>query len=128
MIFIKFIFYYREIEKGKYSTTDTFAHYDVIIEKHEVILLSDHRILYLVKNDFFGGWQVEWTYRWAEIKTIQSLDQGVQIVLESKENKKVLGLFGSSSTIKKIILVPHKARRDMLAKLMTDLKNISEFN
>lgn len=35
-----------------------FAHYEVIIEKREVLLLSDHRLMYCEKNDLFGGWQV----------------------------------------------------------------------
>lgn len=39
-------------------SSDTFAHYEVIIEKREVLLLSDHRILYCERNDLFGGWQV----------------------------------------------------------------------
>lgn len=48
----------REIEKGKYASSDVFAHYEVIIEKREVLLLSDHRLMYCEKNDLFGGWQV----------------------------------------------------------------------
>lgn len=51
-------FLYREIEKGKYANSDVFAHYEVIIEKRDVFLLSDQRVLYCVKNDLFGGWQV----------------------------------------------------------------------
>lgn len=49
---------HREIEKGKYAESDTFAHFDVIIEKRNVLLLTDHRVLYCEKNDLFGGWQV----------------------------------------------------------------------
>lgn len=51
--------HYREIEKGKYATSDVFAHYEVIIEKREVLLLSDHRLMYCERNDLFGGWQVK---------------------------------------------------------------------
>lgn len=49
---------YREIEKGKYANSDIFAHYEVVVEKRDVLLLSDQRVLYCVKNDLFGGWQV----------------------------------------------------------------------
>lgn len=49
---------FREIEKGKYASSDVFAHFEVIIEKREVLLLSDHRVMYCEKNDLFGGWQV----------------------------------------------------------------------
>ena len=48
----------KEIEKGKYANSDTFSHYEVIVEKRDVLLLSDQRVMYCVKNDIFGGWQV----------------------------------------------------------------------
>lgn len=48
----------REIEKGKYAKSDVFACYETIIPKREVLLLSDQRAMYCVKNDLFGGWQV----------------------------------------------------------------------
>lgn len=88
-----------------------------------MILLSDHRLLYLVKSDLFGGWQVDWTYRWCELKTIKSTDRGVEITLESKEGKRVLGLFGSHDSSKKLILVPQKIRRDKLVEIMNELKS-----
>lgn len=47
-----------ELEKGKYAATDVYAaHYDVI-EKKEILLLTDKRIAYITHNDIFGGWQV----------------------------------------------------------------------
>lgn len=52
----------REIEKGKYATSDVFAHYEVIIEKREVLLLSDHRLMYCERNELFGGWQVSFEH------------------------------------------------------------------
>lgn len=39
-----------------------FAHYEVIIEKREVLLLSDHRLMYCERNDIFGGWQVKFKH------------------------------------------------------------------
>lgn len=62
------ILFNREIDKGKYVSSDTFAHYEVIIEKREVLLLSDHRILYCERNDLFGGWQV--CNRFTKIRSI----------------------------------------------------------
>lgn len=96
----------------------------MIIEKREVVLLSDHRILYLIKNDLFGGWQLEWTNRWIEISTIRATDRGVEILLKSgKEggNKK-FSLFGSSEALKKLLLIPQKERRNQLALIMDNLK------
>lgn len=47
-----------ELSKGKYSQTDVYAAHYVIIEKKEVLLLTDKRIAYICHNDIFGGWQV----------------------------------------------------------------------
>ena len=110
-IFIDFI--NREIEKGKYANSDTFAHYEVIVEKRDVVLLSDHRIMYCVKNDIFGGWQVDWTYRWPEISSIKITERGVEIVIGEK-TKKVFGMFGSSEKLKKVILIQQRAKRENL--------------
>lgn len=114
---------FRDIDKGKYSTTDTFSHLEIIIEKREVILLTDHRILYLMKNDLFGGWQVEWTHRWNELIAVLSNERGVELSLANKEQKKgFTGFFGSSKPMKKIVLIPNKAHREMVTKLMMELK------
>lgn len=47
-----------ELEKGKYATTDIYSYHDWIIAGKDVVLLTDQRIAYLVKNDIFGTWQV----------------------------------------------------------------------
>lgn len=46
------------LEKGKYASTDVYiAHYDVI-ERKELLLLTDKRVVYVTRNSTFGGWQV----------------------------------------------------------------------
>lgn len=111
----------KEIEKSKYANSDVFAHYEVIVEKRDVLLLSDQRVLYCVKNDLFGGWQVEWTYRWNEISAIRATERGVELFIGEK-NRKVLGLFSSSEQQKKLILIAQKAKREQLACNMDRLK------
>lgn len=93
----------------------------MIIEKRLVLLLSDHRLLCCERNDLFGGWQVDWTYRWDEIHMIRALDKGIEIMIGEK-TKKVLGLFGSSEQQKKLIPIKQAAKRDNLIQIMTKLK------
>lgn len=99
-----------------------FAHFEVIHEKREVLLLSDHRIMYCEKNDLFGGWQIDWSYRWNEIHMLRAIDKGVEVLIGEK-SKKVLGLFGSNDQKKKIIQIPQPARRERLLKIMDELKS-----
>lgn len=47
-----------ELEKGKFATTDIYAQHYIIIEKKEILMLTDKRMAYIVHNDIFGGWQV----------------------------------------------------------------------
>lgn len=65
--------------------------------------------------------QVQWAYRWEEVHMIRSSDRGLEITLK-KEGKKVMGLFTSVESSRKIILIPQKERRDHVAKLMDNLK------
>lgn len=48
----------REIEKGKYASTDSFVHCEEIVTKQEFIVVSNHRIIYVTRNDMFGTWSV----------------------------------------------------------------------
>lgn len=114
----------------------------MIFEKRNVLLLTDHRILYCEKNDIFGGWQVsfhfhlnaaqmyiiiiivfqvEWTYRWGEINMFRIVEKGVELIIGEK-TKKVLGIFGSSEQLKKLILMHQKAKRERLLAIMDKLK------
>lgn len=78
--------------------------------------------MYCVKNDLFGGWTVEWTYRWNEIKNVVSTERGVDIILAGKESKKMFTLFSTGDSLKKILLLPNKQKRNWLAQLMNTLK------
>lgn len=84
-------------------------------------MISDHRVLYCTRNDIFGGWQVEWAYRWTEISLMRIVQKGVEIVIGEK-TKKVLGLFGSNEQQKKLILIPQQQRKERLFALMDKLK------
>lgn len=52
-----------ELEKGKYSKTDIYVTHLWIIQRKEILLLTDKRIAYIAHNDLFGGWQVRIHYQ-----------------------------------------------------------------
>ncbi|TMW41534.1 hypothetical protein DOY81_013385 [Sarcophaga bullata] len=103
----------KEIDKGKYANTDNFVHCEEIVRKHEYVVVSNYRIIYVSRNDMFGSWSVQWTYLWSEIERVTSTDRGIEILLK-KENKKVLGLFNSSEQQHKLIMMPLRKRREKL--------------
>lgn len=86
-----------------------------------MLLLSDHRVLYCEKCDLFGGWQVDWAYRWDEIHMIRAVEKGIEIMI-GEQKKKVLGLFGSNEQQKKLVPIQQKAKRDNTIQIMTKLK------
>lgn len=44
--------------QGKYLSTDTYEAHVWVIPPKEVVMCTDKRILYIEKNNVFGGWQV----------------------------------------------------------------------
>ncbi|XP_055701182.1 intermembrane lipid transfer protein Vps13 isoform X2 [Phlebotomus papatasi] len=112
----------KEIDKGKYADTDIFVHSETIIEHRDVFVVSDQRVLYCVRNDLFGGWQIEWTHRWEEIAAIQATPQGVELRLVKEQKKGFGGLFGGSEQHRKVLMIPRVARREQLVSIMMDIK------
>lgn len=55
---LNIFFPFREIDKGKYASTDNFVHCEEIITKQEYVVVSNHRIIYVTRNDMFGSWSV----------------------------------------------------------------------
>ncbi|KAI4459978.1 vacuolar protein sorting-associated protein vps13 [Holotrichia oblita] len=80
-----------EMDKGKYSNTDMYVyHYNVIFKK-EVLLITDKRIAYIIHNDLFGGWQVNWTYTLQEIvMPPKVVPKGVAITLIDAKRRKLI--------------------------------------
>ncbi|GAB0096265.1 Vacuolar protein sorting-associated protein 13 [Sergentomyia squamirostris] len=111
----------KEIDKGKYADTDSFVHCEIIIEGRDVFVVSDQRVLYCVRNDLFGGWQIEWTHRWEEISTVLVSQQGVELRLVKEQKKGFGGLFGNSEAHKKILIIPRMARREQLVSIMREI-------
>lgn len=92
----------KELEKGKYATTDVYCYHHTIVDKKEILLLTDKRIAYVMHNDIFGGWQIEWAYTWQELPyPAKIVPKGIQITTSEKKRK---GLFGSSDSGKTILI------------------------
>lgn len=130
------------MDKGKFAATDTFKNYEVIYDNKEAILLTDHRIIYTVKNDLFGGWQVrgdsfllteptfntpflfqsEWSYQWNTFDSVVECDKGIELVLSQQKSKsKFKSMFGNSDVGKKIIFVSSVEKRSRLVSIMNQL-------
>jgi hypothetical protein len=53
------VFLLQELEKGRYSTTDVYVYHMAIAPgTRDTLMLTDKRVMYIVHNDIFGGWQV----------------------------------------------------------------------
>lgn len=49
---------FKELDKGKFISSDKFSYFEIIIENKDVLILTNYRVIYVIKNDLFGGWQV----------------------------------------------------------------------
>ncbi|XP_028133900.2 intermembrane lipid transfer protein Vps13 isoform X1 [Diabrotica virgifera virgifera] len=106
--------YLNHISKGKYAKTDVYVAHYIVVEKKEVLLLTDRRVAYLMHNDIFGGWQIEWSYTWEEITAPGKVTpKGVQITTSEKKKK----LFGSSSNTKLVLIVSPQIREEICEKM-----------
>lgn len=107
---------YREVDKGKFANSDVFVDYENL-HKRGQLLLTDQRVMLCVKNDLFGAWQTDWTYRWSEMMHVRGVEKGIELLLGEK-NRKVLGLFGSSEQQKKLIVMVQNVRQKQLIDTM----------
>ncbi|CAH2233181.1 jg13113 [Pararge aegeria aegeria] len=103
-----------ELEKGKFVSTDTYEAHVWVIPAKEVVMCTDKRLLYLEKNNVFGGWQIVWTYLWSEIPDVPTaVAKGVYI---PTAKRKVLGMFPSSGSGKVIFLYDEQQKKFLLAQ------------
>lgn len=114
---------FSEVDKGKFAATDTFKNYEVIYDNKEAILLTDHRIIYTVKNDLFGGWQTEWSYQWSSFSSVMECDRGIELILAQTKNSKskLKQMFSNSEVGKKIIFVSSLEKRTRLVAIINQL-------
>ncbi|XP_051160676.1 intermembrane lipid transfer protein Vps13 isoform X3 [Leptopilina boulardi] len=110
-----------ELEKGKYANTDIYF-YHLYINK-DLVLLTDKRILYLERNDIFGGWKVDWSYTWQEISELTSIaERGVQLCIKDTKKKKLGKLFGNGDHIKLLLIPDYQLRQVLCSKIHEQIR------
>lgn len=112
---------FRDVDKGKFASSDEFAYAEFLFEK-EVLLVTNHRLIYVTKNDLFGGWQSDWLYKWDEISTMQVVNRGLEITLEAPKQKSSFSkMFSSSDKLKKLLLIDNRKRCEKLLSVMASM-------
>ncbi|GLH16637.1 Vacuolar protein sorting-associated protein 13A [Gryllus bimaculatus] len=112
-----------ELEKGRYSSTDVYMfHMGIVVGAKDVLLLTDKRIMYVVHNDVFGGWQVDWEYTWESLAAPPAVVEKGIFITTKEPRKKVLGIFGSADKGGKIILVNDVDQREVVQELWFSLE------
>ncbi|KAL5288954.1 hypothetical protein ACFFRR_009268 [Megaselia abdita] len=53
---------FKELEKGKFSLTDIFAHCEEVFPNKEFLILTNNRVMYVVKNETFANFGVSINY------------------------------------------------------------------
>ncbi|KAJ8733309.1 hypothetical protein PYW08_001607 [Mythimna loreyi] len=103
-----------ELEKGKYVTTDNYEAHVWVIQGKEVVVCTDKRILYIEKNNVFGGWQILWTYLWTELPEVPTaVNKGVYV---PTAKRKVLGMFPTSGSGKVIFLYDEQQKKYLVTQ------------
>ncbi|XP_018308960.1 vacuolar protein sorting-associated protein 13A isoform X2 [Mycetomoellerius zeteki] len=109
-----------ELEKGKYAHTDVYV-YHVFINK-DVLLLTDKRLSYLERSDLFGGWRIDWSHTWNEFsESTKVVEKGVQIFIKDISKKKKLGLFGSASQSKILLITDFNIKQLLCSKIQEQI-------
>ncbi|KAH8237095.1 hypothetical protein KR038_004232 [Drosophila bunnanda] len=107
----------KEVDKGKFATTDNFIHCEEIIQKSEYMIVTNYRLLYVQRNDMFGIWTSLWSYLWSDINYVTSESRGVQIIVKT-ESKKMLGLFSPKESNRKLVLLADERKRLALVDII----------
>ncbi|KAJ9578224.1 hypothetical protein L9F63_005554, partial [Diploptera punctata] len=113
----------QELDKGKYATTDVYVfHMPIGPTSKDTLMLTDKRVMYIVHNDIFGGWQISsssWGYVDGDHKVPKLIEKGI-FISTGEQRKKVLGLFGHGES-GKVILISGHDKKEWLANKMMEL-------
>ncbi|XP_067012189.2 intermembrane lipid transfer protein Vps13 [Anabrus simplex] len=115
----------QNLEKGRYASTDVYAYHEYILDSgKEVLLLTDKRVMYIVHNDIFGGWQVEWDYTWDMLSVPPIVVEKGVFISVGEPKKKVFGMFGSDKG-GKLILIKEDQQKHLIVNKIKELMTSS---
>ncbi|XP_014254768.1 vacuolar protein sorting-associated protein 13 isoform X2 [Cimex lectularius] len=109
------------VEKGKFSKTDMYIYHILLghTKQKDVLLLTDKRIAYISINEIFGGYQMDWAYRWTEISTpSEVVDKGVMLFFSKKRGMKTLFQTTDSG---KLILIDQEEIKKTISDMINEL-------
>ncbi|XP_069674534.1 intermembrane lipid transfer protein Vps13 isoform X2 [Periplaneta americana] len=114
----------QELDKGRYATTDIYVHHMSIAPgSRDTLMLTDKRVMYIVHNDIFGGWQVDWDYTWDSLSAPPRIVEKGIFISTGEHKKKVLGLFGHGES-GKVILIQGQEQKEWLVNKMMELMKV----
>lgn len=111
----------QDVDKGKFTETDTYvAHLNVCEEGKNVVLVTNRRLMFIIKGEVFGQWNTEWSYSWDEVKEPPTLmDKGIKILLKEPKKK---ALFGNKETGKIIHIMDPAQAKYLVQKIEESMK------
>ncbi|KAL1431458.1 hypothetical protein MTO96_014190 [Rhipicephalus appendiculatus] len=111
----------QDVDKGKYAETDVYvAHVNICEEGRNILLVTNRRVMFVLKGDVFGQWNAEWTYSWEEVKEPPTVtSQGIKILLKEPKKK---ALFGSKETGKIIHIKDMEVAKFIAQKIADAMK------
>lgn len=111
----------QDVDKGKYADTDVYiAHINICEEGRNILLVTNRRVMFVLKGDVFGQWNAEWTYSWEEVKEPPTVtSQGIKILLKEPKKK---ALFGSKETGKIIHIKDMEVAKFIAQKIEDAMK------
>uniref|UniRef100_A0A1A9WMW5 Vacuolar protein sorting-associated protein 13 n=1 Tax=Glossina brevipalpis TaxID=37001 RepID=A0A1A9WMW5_9MUSC len=118
----------REIEKGRYLKTDVFVASEEVVPGREFLVITNHRLLYVSRNDVFGTWPVQWTCLISELVSLAATDGGIEFTYRRDGKKKSFGSFSSKDYIAKTIIITRQARREKLLYAMEAQRALRAFD
>ncbi|XP_077563183.1 vacuolar protein sorting 13C isoform X2 [Haemaphysalis longicornis] len=111
----------QDVDKGKYAESDVYvSHLNICEEGRNILLVTNRRVMFVLRGDVFGQWNTEWSYSWDEVKEPPTVtSQGIKILLKEPKKK---ALFGSKETGKIIHVRDPEVARFIALKIEDAMK------
>jgi len=118
----------RDLEKGKYSESDTYVtHEEIPSERKDVFLVTNRRILVMNYQNVLGSWSIDWQYEYKDITgppTCGDISGKYYINFKPKNEKKssfMGGVFGGSDD-GKIVFINTRESARQVARIVEEFR------